>query len=623
MTSMVQLQPFDKNNYDSNLTSIITTFKPQINLTNFATDYTISSNFTNDIISLIGNEERKYQGIIRSYKNKDLFFHKSFMTLLLPFDNYIPYNNGELITNSGNCNFTIADVSINSNPERIFIKIVDIPTAQYHVDHLLYDVIASIIFDYIFKIDKKYEKFIPEYRGCFPSYYFVDSSTIGFWNYNDINDFTNQDKSPFNYKTFLLNFSKQQKCLTVMYKAINDPINLRDFFIKYIDSDKDKYLDVLKKSCKIYELLKDLGLNYGFMHNDLHLGNILYDETTTELKLIDFGRASFGKYIDEINDDIINKIKVEYTKLNYDRLFRLDLFNSRYNGINSLEEFLYKDQRFFPYAYSIKLTNNKYFGIILDLITFSLNIYLRTICYFYKHDNLFYDQIFEPIFKKLIIITFNTSNINDLLKNTYTSIDIPSNITSIATLIANYREVREFIDGQSPDLQPLLYMLAEGLFYTSLYIFFIKPSSNIRQRIYPCFQILDDTIPHIIQFKDMIKTQIIDIPTYNDIILKDSFLRQFLPIISSPLIPGGNKRKTSKLRKAGESSVITPIDSKMQLLPYAQSLKVSPNIITLEHTAKAYINVFNNIDNYIGKPTKGTIYMTGGNKTNKRILKKY
>lgn len=40
-----------------------------------------------------------------------------------------------------------------------------------------------------------------------------------------------------------------------------------------------------------FEALMKLGLKYGFLHNDLHLGNVFYDRRSNSLRLIDYGRS--------------------------------------------------------------------------------------------------------------------------------------------------------------------------------------------------------------------------------------------------------------------------------------------------------------------------------------------
>ena len=544
----------DKITYDKNLHTLINIYKPQIKINEFTKDYDLILKYINNIQSLISG----------TTKSQDILFLKSALALLLPFTDYKPYRDGFLISDSVNSKFTIADVSIGKHKERIFIKIIDIPNPNPKLnvkDHIIYDVIASIIFDDIFKKDDTYKKFIPEFKGCFiTTYANYSTKSSKYWNYNEIKDFKDNRYSPFSYFKIKENLNNNDMVLNVMYEAINNPIDLLTIF-KEKYNDPLFFLDILNKCCEIYELLKYLGLNYGFMHNDLHFGNILYDKTTTQLKLIDFGRSSFGKYVDEKNNDVMNKIKVEYTKLNYNQFFNLNLYHPLLININILKEYLYTPPQLFYYAYSPKFTTDKYFGVIFDLITFSLNIYIRTIFFFKRNDNLFYENEFKPMFEKLIIINHSETYIQNLLRNIYNSINIPANLT-IPILIDNYREVKNFIDTKVKlNLKPLLTLLAEGLFYTALYIIYITPA-EIKNRIYPHFQTLDNT-NQLISFRDMIKTQVIDNRNYKDILCQDSFLIEFLPktggtslSMKSPFVSMSKSKSLKRSKKIDLNSTV-------------------------------------------------------------------
>lgn len=634
----IQINTENEKFYNKKLDNFITDYKDiKSNFANFNTDFTLTSNCINDaktIITDIIKFNKDNQIINYNSKDSDNYFHKTFLSLLLPFDEYIPLDNGKLIGHSANCKFTIADIknSINKSNERIFIKVVEDVTNRFvDKDHLIYDVIACIIFNKIFNenqdLASKYKKYISEYRGCYCSYN-LTRLYDKFWNYNEIKDYINNDKSPYNYKTILgvkptegYNIIYKDPVLNIMYKAINDPISVWDIFVKKID-DKALHLNIFKKCYDLYEFIKEIGLDYGFMHNDLHFGNILYDQITNELVLIDFGRSSFGKYIDEYDQNLINKIRVEYQKIHYDKYFPININRTDYLTSNLLEKFLYTDQSFFKYAYSTKL-NNKYFSVILDLITFSLNLYIRLIYYLIQNHKDFYNTNFKPIFETLIEVKYFQGDPSVLLYNDHDSINISSNVRNIEDLVNNYRQVKIFINTiTNTDTKNIFNIISEGLFYTSLYILFIGPA-NIQDRIYTCFQILDD-VPIINDFQKFVKEHVLDNPSYTDIITNDSFLRNFLVTSTTggegstlQMIPIPLNRSFANNSKSQVFNMYTSRITSISKPP--KSFK------SLSDTSRAYEMIFNKNYHLLSpiKPCKTYKTMGGFKKGGKRILKKY
>lgn len=640
----IQINTQNETLYNQQLESLITRYNDvKTNFSNFNPDFTLTSNCINDAKTIITDiiKFNKDNRII-SYNSKDSddYFHKTFLSLLLPFGRYTPLDNGKLIGHSANCKFTIADVnnSINNQDERIFIKVVEDVTNRFvDKDHLIYDVIACIIFNKIFSkntdLKRKYEKNISEYRGCFCSYN-LTRLYDKYWNYNEIIDYNNNDKSPYYYKTILgvkpsegYNIIYKDPVLNIMYKAINDPISVWDIFVKKID-DNSLHLNIFKKCYDLYEFIKEIGLNYGFMHNDLHFSNILYDQTTNELVLIDFGRSSFGKYIDNYDEDLINKIRVEYQKIHYDKYFPININRTDYLNSNLLEKFLYTDQSFFKYAYSTKL-GDKYFSVILDLITFSLNLYIRLIYYLIKNHKDVYDSNFKHQFEKLIEVNYLQDDPSVLLYNDHESINISATIRNVEDLVNNYREVKQFIDTNvKNDTKKIFTIIAEGLFYTALYILYIGPA-NIQDRIYTCFQILDD-VPVINNFKKFVKENVLDIPNYRDIISNDSFLQNFLsvtggegsmfemipsfnPTFNQPLTAKAHSNRTPEMNQFDMYDMISKTSR-------PKSIRETPK--TLSKTSRAYEMIFNNHYDLLS-PIKHRKTIGGSKKGGKRILKKY
>lgn len=82
-------------------------------------------------------------------------------------------------------------------------------------------------------------------------------------------------------------------------------------------------IDSVVSTQELYQFILDiciLGLNTGFVHNDAHLNNILWDVTTRSYKYIDLGRSFFNysKFDDDPNIAMVldNISRIEYLKLN-------------------------------------------------------------------------------------------------------------------------------------------------------------------------------------------------------------------------------------------------------------------------------------------------------------------
>jgi len=76
------------------------------------------------------------------------------------------------------------------------------------------------------------------------------------------------------------------------------------------------------KFINFYDFLIKIGTKYGFIHNDLHFGNIFYNLDIRELILIDYGRSSFKYFMDINNSEINNKSYHEFIKLGYEELLK-------------------------------------------------------------------------------------------------------------------------------------------------------------------------------------------------------------------------------------------------------------------------------------------------------------
>lgn len=616
------------NSYHTTIDNLIREYKNDITL------FMNSNQKLNELMSEIDDLINSRKPSFLDY----LYFKKSYISLFFPFQtytnfSYTPYIGGLLLGNSSNCKFTIATVNINGNQFKLFSKIVDYSEQnKFGVqDLLIFDILSAIIFDYILSLNDylQYKDSIAKYRGSFLSYTRKDNKK-DFWNFNDLSNHRNT-KSLYNPYSFQM-VERNKKVIVATYDAIDNPITITEIFEKFeTDNDPEIIENVMANCCDIYNFLRDIGLNFGFMHNDLHMSNLLYNPATRKIMVIDFGRASFAKFmVDDIND-IDKKIIVDFEKLNYNQTFQIDLSSITKKGGNSNTEtyesaqetffetqiekaedlfinFLYKNKDFFRKKYSPIAINGKYFGIIFDLITYSLNIYIRLLFFMKKTytDNDF-DEFYNN-FKKIIEIDFY-GNIANLLNNNVTII---TNYSNENELLSNYEKIkRDYIAKLNEGTQEkrIYTMLLEGLFYTGLLILFNR---RIKRNgyIYKYFQVLN-TVDELEQFKIFV-IEFINRDTNYQILLSDSFLSNFITIRTGGLLMNSSNKLENPV-----------IDKNSRLsLPLTLPLSLPLKMINIDETVNAYIEIYKDYDKYRA-PNDCDCFSTKKGGYNKRILKKY
>jgi hypothetical protein len=188
-----------------------------------------------------------------------------------------------LLGNSANCMFTRLNVSTASYKQDYFLKFQVNPDA----DNILIDNIIGYILSNSITESPVFTKYV----DCFNTY--VQKSQYG--HVFDIDDILSSPNGSIQYdkyqhhtfKVCKVNVQEQIKGVS-LYSVIKD---------KGIPPELYSSLNELCESLKIY------GRWYGFVHNDIHLDNILYDKKCT---LIDYGRVSFDwdKFFDYENESI-------------------------------------------------------------------------------------------------------------------------------------------------------------------------------------------------------------------------------------------------------------------------------------------------------------------------------
>jgi hypothetical protein len=459
--------------YNSTLTSVINRYRPLINP--FSSDYTILDRFFAEIQQTTGAS--------------DHFFVKSFLSQLLSYDRYI--STGILETASANCKFTSALVSKNGVDRTIFLKVVTYKSQDHlnfpreYKDLILFDIISAIILEHIANEANNswMKEHLPTYRGSFLSY--VDTNK---WNYNDLL-FLNT-LSPYNYNKLgnegNNNPNYADKAMILINDAIKDFKSFGDVFSDFKFSPSPEGARMMQKALygcsELYKMLILIGINYGFIHNDLHTNNILFDLNTNKIIMIDFGRASFVKYIYTEDASLNNIVLSEAFKLNYNELYPSFEFDS-YKKIHI------NNQLFNHRLSYAKPGGNGHFGFVFDIITLSLNIYAKLLfCYGNLSNPQFYSA-FHNVFKKVInIVPFQN---NDLFLVTAYDFNI-NTADTLDNLFENYLQAKEFInrmdtnrvainvsERDAPKLKILFNYVIDGLLLTAL-LMFHKQALNFR-----------------------------------------------------------------------------------------------------------------------------------------------
>lgn len=545
------------------------------------------------------------------------FFIKSYYILLFYFNEYNPYSNGRLLGNSGNCLFTIANFKFAKEEENksYFIKVIDFSTQYYQspIDLAIYDIICAIIFERILSFDnyRKYRDYISVYKSSSLSYKNSVNSTL---NFNEIKDYYDGNnlvlnKIPHNNNEVIL----------LIYEAIKEPNSINDIFVNYYTNqneiNKEMVLNVLKNIYDIYQFLIDIGINYGFMHNDLHFGNILYNRENNKLVLIDFGHSIFSKYIDvdisstEINE-IINK---NFIKLNY---------NEKLNPNEPYDIRRFYKPDMFRYNISIASKNGNYFGIIYDLMTFVLNLYVRFLLFLYLTDKEKAIE-FEKDIQEIIIIQYTGNSKNEIedlfLQNTIFYYNLIKN-RNLDILFRNYKKIKaKYLNGNLADnyieglneieMEQIFKIILEGLLYVALLLQTGNYFSN--NTFFTGYQIM---IKDLDKFKNYIDSQILINSEYKEILGDDYFFKYFI----SQVTQGGFNN--------GTTSVIRPNfnignESQISFKPVISTSDISQE--QLEKTAYAYNKIYNDkarIKEKLERINTSFSSKTGGKK---RILKSY
>lgn len=187
---------------------------------------------------------------------------------------------------SGNC-FISEMYNSENTDERYFLKFVP---SDFDLDNPIMDVINGLIMnDLVYNQKKIADKNVLTFIDSSLVYYIAKDKKY-------FNITAPYLKYPFKYpmstSTQGSNVTKYSPAYLCIYKAIKNPENLYDIFTNCTSATINDYF---LKFYSFYNQYIQLSQKYGFIHNDLHAGNILYDGSN--FILIDYGRSIFKKYI--------------------------------------------------------------------------------------------------------------------------------------------------------------------------------------------------------------------------------------------------------------------------------------------------------------------------------------
>ncbi len=426
-----------------------------------------------------------------------------------PITKLVYTKNGLLTKSSVNCIHSVILFrdSLNINHFK-FIKVVPYTEDGIKNDCIIFDIINGFIFNLICSIDSSISEHITTYDCSFLSYYYSETDDINYWDYHKLlfleehYGIDSDIYSPYNphddNKEFRRILTKKEiipepssKCYKKAYICCIDAVKHISLYtiiktiLEFDDSDEKKdlykiYFELILeiKFKEFFNFLLKIGINYGFHHNDMHSSNIIFDLNTKNLRLIDYGRSIFVKYLNEESDEINLYLIKEIDKLNYNLNPNYSSFLKEvktYKELFDIEKIFSK--KWFIYK-SYRLHDNKYYYpmIIFDLISIScklfyyIKVYLERIVFnsdkyseFIEYFNKIY-KLHSDISKNF---TINNSSDNiDMLFQSYSNI----NNVYIKTILNKDHPYFKYKD--------TFKIVLDGLLLTALVCLFFKKTDN-------------------------------------------------------------------------------------------------------------------------------------------------
>ena len=378
-----------------------------------------------------------------------------------------------------------------------------------------------------------------------------------------------------------------EKCWVFVSRAITHEC-LSDLFRSFDTKRITAMEDIFTKLfIQFFRYLLMMGITYGFHHQDLHQGNLIYRYDINQLAIIDFGRAYFGKYTTTDNAAINERLCEELTKLNFHnhpnkyirtKLKSVKKYKHLFNGItyshnDLLPDFCYIQPTFIRLRSDPSNTMTAYGMIIFDHITLALIMYSNFIKFlkFTSKDMLLsrVTKEFDNILKftneanyKDFKINYNQSNIEELLKE-YKRIvfDFLDKINSSDHLFPYKNFLKIILDGL---LAVALFLIGfncktndKNIIHYGTYIIIISDGSEKLKIIKYIYHILNKYLSFFTDCDHYFRYIFYLDSNYQDLYLEYMTSEDFLMNInksSSAAISGGRKKKT---KKGGATEIVS------------------------------------------------------------------
>lgn len=238
-------------------------------------------------------------------------------------------------------------------------------------------------------------------------------------------------------------------CPCLVTNAIEKPISVNQILAK-IQGNATLFTALLTHLTILLNNLKQWGEKFDFMHNDLHLGNVLCDENN-EFIIIDYGRSTM-KLQNPYNANVIKRINTNNIVKEIDQFFK----KSQSNFVLTPN---YKHDRYFNYS-------------LLDIATVSIGLYMHVL----KNKISDVYNNLSPLFK---IFSKSDGVKNNLYVCIPNIIDRNGDGTLKSISVYRMNKIRNDIAIDS------LKSVAEGLLWVSLYItsYILKTNNTLKAQV--------------------------------------------------------------------------------------------------------------------------------------------
>jgi len=414
----------------------------------------------------------------------------------------------DLKQNSANCKFTIAKAkaSVLSSETSLFVKVIDYPTKK-GIDSILVDNVNGKIFNWFMQQYPDMQGYFMFYVDSFLNWSSQDKKR---WNYDITSDITNPqsplfipegypnegpERKPSNAGGIFACYPQQQVSISCAIKGRS----LQDYFERACESagqtTYEQCRSIMLKFASMYEQMRILGRDWGMLHNDLHLGNLLFDEDAQKIVCIDYGRVHFQRLVEEPVAEINEFAKTEVDKLGLSKRFSLDYeaFKSGVTPCNykdvmdKLHRHTKSDTNSPFLTRSVTVTSVKYPMYVMDLMTLAGNMYLFFLAGSKRNKGERIHGLINPFFK--VYAKGHKKGEPFPIKKEIVSRNLLLRVFDVQKTWANYNRFLQNIiqvnstKGKSDahDWQPFFSIIAEGLMYMAIVLARVN-SVNIGQK---------------------------------------------------------------------------------------------------------------------------------------------